>query len=151
MVQRAVSGRRPNWRVRPPCFPPPGAVPTNPGTCDCLSLSFVVPGPPVPKGRPRFGNGVVRTPAKTKAYEKTVATYALQARCRVAGWPLDKRYSVNVVFVRIDGRADVDNVVKASIDACNHVLWVDDRQVWRLSAERREDGPDRLEVTVEVI
>ena len=43
-------------------------------------LNFVVPGKPVPKGRPRLGKGHVYTPKKTKDYEKKVAMVALQAR-----------------------------------------------------------------------
>ena len=39
---------------------------------------FTVPGPPVPKGRPRLGKGGhVFTPDQTRAYERKVALLAL--------------------------------------------------------------------------
>lgn len=44
---------------------------------------------------------------------------------------------------------DLDNALKVTIDALKGIAYVDDAQVWRLSAERMEpDGEARLEVIV---
>ena len=48
-------------------------------------LTFVVPGVPTPKGRPRMTRrGKVYTPAKTVAYERTVSIFAQVAASRMA-------------------------------------------------------------------
>ncbi|HSM93446.1 MAG TPA: RusA family crossover junction endodeoxyribonuclease [Anaeromyxobacteraceae bacterium] len=115
-------------------------------------LVVVVPGKPVPKGRPRLGSGHAYTPAETRAYESTVAFYALQARQRVASWPLDARYRVDLV-VRRKGRYDLDNIAKAALDSCNRLLWKDDAQVddLRIRRERPGDRAEALTMTVEVL
>jgi len=44
---------------------------------------------------------------------------------------------------------DLDNALKVTIDALKGIAYVDDAQVWRLSAERMEpDGEARIEVSV---
>lgn len=47
---------------------------------------------------------------------------------------------------------DLDNALKVTIDALKGIAYEDDRQVWKLSAERMEpDGQARAVVTVEPI
>jgi len=47
---------------------------------------------------------------------------------------------------------DLDNALKVTIDALKGIAYVDDAQVWRLSAERMEpDGEARIEVSVRPI
>lgn len=113
------------------------------------ALSFIVPGQPVPKARPRVTSRGVWTPARTKAYEAFVRGFALQARQRIkaAGivWTLSARYSVEIDLYGADAQADVDNVAKSILDACGTkrkpLLWHDDAQVDRLVVERHhEDG-----------
>ena len=120
-----------------------------------VRLVFVVPGAPVPKGRPRVvrNGGKVRgvTPARTRAYESTVGVYALQARQLHPGpgpWPLDAHYSVTAEIA--GGRGDIDNIAKSLLDGCNGVLWSDDARVRRLLVERVA-GPPGARVRVEVL
>lgn len=44
---------------------------------------------------------------------------------------------------------DIDNTIKVTVDSLNGVVFVDDRQVWRITAERMEpDGDARAVVTI---
>lgn len=120
------------------------------------SLAFTVPGAPVPKARPRvFGSRTITDP-RTVAYEALVRVHALKARqqARRAGiaWPLDADYEMTLTCVMpTRRRADVDNLAKAALDACNGVLYDDDSQVSRLEVERllASDEP-RLVMQIEV-
>lgn len=127
-------------------------------------ISFVVPGPPVPKARARVvrnqsvipGTRKTRsyTPTKSADYEKHVGMLALAARTRVAKWPgLDRevRIGLSVRVYRSREQGDLDNFIKSAKDALNGVLWADDWQVRRLgecSIEEVEKGRERLEVDV---
>lgn len=121
-------------------------------------IVFVVPGPPVAKGRPRFGRSrsgapVTYTDAKTAAWEDTVAWYARGA-AQGQRWESEP-IVVDVVAVLArpkrllrrgdpDGeiaapvKPDVDNLVKAVLDGLNRSgVWGDDGQVVRLVASKR--------------
>lgn len=121
-------------------------------------MTFTVPGPPVPKGRPRVvrraGKTRTFTPKRTVAYETRVRLCALQAALRTE-WPLRQRASY-AVALRVFGaraNADTDNLAKALLDGMEDVCFANDRQVTRLSVERcpvDADGP-RVECVVEVL
>jgi len=122
-------------------------------------LSFIVHGPPVPKARARVatnGDGKTHafTPAKTKAYEAHVKTIAMATRTHHRHWPhLDRsvRFGLSVRVYRSAERGDLDNFIKAALDSCNGVLWVDDSQVRRFgecSVDECEKGKERIEVEV---
>ena len=119
------------------------------------ALRFIVPGPPIPKARARVvasagGKAHAFTPAATARYEKTVATYALRARLAHAGpWPLDARYRVELWSYR-RREADLDNIIKSALDACNGVLWTDDAQVDEIHARRRADDGACEQLIVDV-
>ncbi len=115
-----------------------------------MILRFEVPGPPVPKGRPRFGKGHAYTPKRTRAYELSVAWHATAARGSINRWPIDARYRV---VIEAATPHDLDNVAKAILDACNGLLWNDDRQVDDLRVVRvvADVGAPGARVTVEVL
>lgn len=117
-------------------------------------VTFMVPGKPVGKGRPRAarrGKGItLYTPEKTATYESTIALFASQA---MAGRPLilgpvsvlmkidlaiPASWSGRKKDHALDGivmpttKPDMDNVVKAIFDAINGVVWGDDTQVVNL-------------------
>lgn len=122
-------------------------------------LSITVPIAPVAKGRPRFrafgGRVHTFTPAKTSAYEKQIADYYLQSSM---GFKFDRDQAlyVSIIFgmpvpkstpkwkqvemfkgaIRHTKKPDVDNLVKAVLDALNGVAWEDDSQIVRLSASK---------------
>ena len=62
--------------------------------------------------------------------------------------PLTKRVAVKVTLCVRCRRGDVDNRLKAILDAFNGLVWVDDRQVDFLAIERRIEGSERTIVEV---
>lgn len=133
------------------------------------AIYFVVPGQPYGKGRPRASSrgGFVRmyTPSATLAYEAEIARLAEIARgdwpvmetpmsLRViahhgipCSWPKKKQQAALAGDV-IPGKPDLDNVAKAILDALNGVIYVDDKQVIKLVAEKRYSFDPRVEVYV---
>jgi crossover junction endodeoxyribonuclease RusA len=96
-------------------------------------VSFVIPGRPVPKQRPRVGKGgKIYTPKKSRDYEETVGW----AGKRVFKNPYDGPVSLQVKVYLADSRSrgDLDNYVKSIQDGLNKIAWRDDRQVTRLKA-----------------
>ncbi len=142
------------------------------------SVSFVVPGEPVPKGRPvasvrrRGTKNIVtmRTPDKTTDYEATLRLVAQAAR--PGNWPMRCKFRVTVHVYRTIERGDWDNYGKI-LDGLNPrrektkgkghakrcvrpavpgVLWSDDGRVLRGEVEIHEvDSNPRLEVTVTAV
>jgi Holliday junction resolvase RusA-like endonuclease len=119
---------------------------------------FTVEGIPQGKGRPRFR----RTPnfvqtytdAKTKTYEQKIRDSSTRAMGSAS--PLESPVSVDL-YIRIkcptsfskrrqnecfEGRErptkkpDIDNIIKAYLDAMNGVVYLDDTQVVRVSAKK---------------
>lgn len=127
-------------------------------------LSFVVPGPPVPKARARVVRNKDRvtgatktrsfTPDKSASYEQHVGILALAARTKAKQWlGLDRcvRIGLSVRVYRSREQGDLDNFIKSAKDALNGVLWADDWQVRRFGecfVEEVEKGRERLEVDV---
>ena len=119
---------------------------------------FTVEGIPQGKGRPRFR----RTPnfvqtytdAKTKTYEQKIRDSS--SRAMGSSSPLEGPVSVDL-YIRVkcptsfskrrqnecfEGRErptkkpDIDNILKAYLDAMNQVVYIDDYQVVRVSAKK---------------
>ncbi len=112
-------------------------------------MTFYVPGPPVPKPRPRKGkyNNVYQPDT---GYEDTVAWEALLAR-RVP-FNADFRGKVKVTMaLRVKGRGDADNYAKAILDSCNKILWRDDSQVVEQHVTLERARPYGATVTVEAL
>jgi len=98
-------------------------------------VRFTVEGQPTPKGRPRVGKGGhAYTPHKTRMYETSVKWAARQAMGprdpMVGDVALELR-----VYCRDGRRGDLDNYVKALADGMNGIVYDDDRQVVRYTAE----------------
>ena len=137
------------------------------------AITFIVPGAPQGKGRPRVGSigGHARmfTPAKTVAYEGLIAHAAQQAMagralldepvsCRVlivapvpASWSKRKQADALAGAVFPTTKPDADNVVKAIFDGLNGVLWRDDVLVVDLAVRKRYGATPRVEVAVEPV
>lgn len=145
----------------------------NPSLAAELSgeIAFTVPGAPVCKGRPRFvrrDNFVAAyTPEKTASYENLVKLYASQAmqgRGVIQGpvsvsiglfvtppqsWSQRKRNSALNGGIFPTSKPDLDNSAKLALDACNEIVWRDDKQVVDLNIAKRYAETARVEVTVE--
>ena len=129
-------------------------------------LTFVVPGQPVAKGRPRTtsigGHARMFTPARTRTYEALVQHHATVARedaswlMEDAGHPFPWSGPLRVELVAVfrrpghlfrkadpdgrfprDRRPDLDNVVKAILDGMDKAgVWGDDAQVCEIDARK---------------
>lgn len=106
---------------------------------------------PVGKQRPRLGkNCNTYTPKKSKRFETVIGAHARRERPRV--WSMDERYRVSVEATYSDGRvSDIDNILKAVLDALNGIAYSDDRLVDELYIRREVADEDRVAVVVEVI
>jgi len=105
--------------------------------------AVVIPGRPVPKGRPRIGtSGTVYTPKPTRDYEQAVAWAVRASRGRVEG---DCE-----VFITIRGktqRGDIDNIAKALLDGLEKGGGItNDRQVVRLDVRWVQGEPEQAEL-----
>ena len=59
---------------------------------------------------------------------------------------------LTMAFYGCSGRPDLDNLVKLWLDAANHILWNDDRQIVQIDAKKiRHDDKPRTEVTIEML
>ena len=134
------------------------------------SVYFVVTGKPVGKGRPRASTrgGFVRmyTDAKTLGYEAAIADEAARAMSGAEPfetpmqmqvscyYPIPKSWPKKIKQEAIDEevfpkvKPDLDNVVKAILDALNGVVYRDDAQVVNLVATKRYATEPRVEVYV---
>lgn len=113
------------------------------------SVSFVVPGDPVAKGRPRFGRGRTYTPARTVKAENDFGWVAKTVFPRPLVGPLELRIVFYTATLR---HSDTDNLVKLASDAMNKIAYLDDSQLWRIDATRFLDRVNpRTEVTLTAI
>lgn len=135
-----------------------------------MPVSFVIPGVPVGKGRPKFARRgkfvATYTPEKTASYENLVKLAAAQAmRGRT---PIDGPVAVSIgLFVAppsswskkkqqsaLDGalfpttKPDIDNCIKGIFDAINEIVWRDDKQAVELSVRKRYSSEARAVVEV---
>lgn len=135
------------------------------------AVYFVVYGNPVGKGRPRATSrgGFVRmyTDAKTLGFEAAVAC---EAKLAMGAWPepfdtpmqltlsayypIPKSWAKRKQAMAIAGemhpqvKPDLDNVLKAVLDALNGVVYVDDAQVINFVSSKRYSTDPRIEVYV---
>ncbi len=123
------------------------------------TIEFIVLGEPQGKQRPKFariGKYVsVRTPEKTKAYEKTIQA-AFWEQCRNIKFSEGSQLELKVLAffkipkstskkkqaamlskeIRPTKKPDIDNVLKAVADALNGVCYKDDSCLVKMSGEK---------------
>lgn len=114
-------------------------------------LQFVLEGDPIPKGRPRHGNGRTFTPQRTLDAEQAVRDVVVPL--------IDKAFDVPVrvtmhFYCATRRRTDLDNLMKLVLDALNKVAFTDDHLVHVLHGRlhRKAIGePPRTVVRVEAL
>lgn len=113
-----------------------------------MMVTFVVQGPPVPKGRPRVTRNGTFTPQDTLDYEQKVGwSYRAQA----GGPPGVDGESRFGLMMNINGSlADVDNVVKSVMDGLQRVVYENDSQVDQLTVNRVRAARGDRGVTVTI-
>lgn len=137
-------------------------------------LAFTVPGEARGKGRPRFarrGKYVkTYTDEKTVSFENLVAFTAQQAmresdRVALIDGPVRVRMDIYVGIPRSwskrkqaaaecghelpTSKPDIDNVVKACMDALNGIVWRDDSQVCTVTVAKRYSSVPRTVIVIE--
>ena len=134
-----------------------------------MTITFVVPGKPEGKQRPKgTKTGRHYTPKKTVDYEKKIrACYSIQGGKRFEGavfvgvtayMPIPKnttkkeRALIEAGELLPTKKPDVDNVLKVVLDALNGIAYDDDKQVTRsLSRKRYAYGDHKTECIVVTI
>ena len=119
------------------------------------SIRFFVPGKPRGKGRPRFSGGRAYTDEQTRDYERLIGL-AFRGSARGFRFPDDQFVSVAITqqmpipqsaskakraemvagHLRPSAKPDVDNVIKAVLDALNGVAYKDDARVVDVHARK---------------
>ena len=126
-------------------------------------MEIVIYGEPVPQGRPKFasygGHVHAYDPQKSKNYKQLVRFWVTQHLKKIDGfkpyenalcvdltfylgiptsWSKQKRIQASQGVIRpIVRNGDIDNMVKAILDANNGLLWVDDCIITDISARKR--------------
>ncbi len=135
------------------------------------SVTIVVCGRPVPKGRPRIGsvNGraMAFTPAATRKYEahaRLAAQEAMSGRTLLEGpvrvsiaaylpipssWSGKRQRMAEAGLIKPTKRPDCDNYLKAALDSCNGIVFRDDAQVIDARVVKAYARKPRLEIRVE--
>lgn len=133
-------------------------------------VSFVVPGEPVGKGRPRVstigGHARMFTPKKTANYEGLIAMAAQQAMAGrelingpvmvelqilvsvAASWSKKKTAAALSGQVMPTKKPDIDNVLKAICDGINGIVFKDDVQVVDVHSRKRFSDTPGVSVRV---
>ena len=128
-------------------------------------VNFIIPGKPIGKGRPRFAkSGHCWTPSKTVMYEQGIKqAYWMKYGARM--YAADKALAVEIVLyytrpksmtkknqllaqqglLRPIVKPDVDNVIKAILDALNGMAFEDDRQIVQVTCEKWYDTTEENE------
>jgi Holliday junction resolvase RusA-like endonuclease len=129
-------------------------------------ITFTIAGEPVAKRRPRLTKrGFVYTPAATRKYgtpARLAAQLAMAGRPPIewtvqieltvelpmpASWSRRKTAEAITGHVRPTSRPDIDNYVKAALDAINSIVVVDDSQVVEFHAIKKFGVAPKLTAT----
>ena len=115
-------------------------------------ITVIYDGTPQAKGRARFGRGHAYTPQATVDYQHDLgwcAKAGMGGRKPITGpvkitalfelpvpasWSKARRAAAIAHNIRPTGKPDLDNYMKAALDAINGIVVVDDAQVVEISA-----------------
>lgn len=129
-------------------------------------MKIIIPGTPVAKGRPRVSRWGTYTPEKTVNYENLVKLSYMQ---QVNKDPLDGALEAEMTFyfpipksytkkkkeliksgkLKFLKKPDIDNCIKAILDALNGVAFCDDNQVFKVTARKEYSDNPRAEVFIQ--
>lgn len=106
-------------------------------------LEFKVSMVPIPKGRPRFGNGRTYTPQETVMFESAFKALSRKykplepLKCPIAltlEFHFQRPKTSKRQFHTV--KPDNDNLIKSVTDSMNEIFWIDDAQVVRVIATK---------------
>lgn len=134
-----------------------------------MIYEFEVPGKIVGKGRPRINTntGITYTPTTTKDYETLIQQYFLIKYPRYI--PIKDRVKVEIVAymgipkstpkkdiekmlnntISPTKKPDIDNIVKAILDALNKFAYYDDNLVCKIDVEKKYNATEKIYIKVE--
>jgi Holliday junction resolvase RusA-like endonuclease len=134
---------------------------------DASPITVIIGGEPTAKGRPRMTRrGIAYTPAKTRKYEahgRLAAQQAMgdrppiEAPVRIellvelpvpASWSRRKAADAITGHIRPTSRPDVDNFLKAILDAINSIVVCDDAQVVEVYAKKKFSVAPKMIATI---
>jgi crossover junction endodeoxyribonuclease RusA len=108
-------------------------------------VTIIIPGQPVPKGRPRVYRGKGVTPKKTREAENIISGTALR-ECNKLHWgSTTAPVAAKIYFYLSKARGrvpDLDNLVKLVLDGCQGIVFKDDSQIHHMLATRYRDCPE---------
>ena len=107
-------------------------------------LIFEIPLDPVPLARPRFSHGRAYLPARSRSYRAAVQDVVNQLMKSRKLEPFTGELICRLKFFRkfkpsARNFGDIDNHVKAILDALQGLLFVDDRQIVSVVAQKLKD------------
>lgn len=136
-------------------------------------IKIIIPGCPIAKARARTFTRRGRTMTyDTQHAEKTITALQIKSQCVVKGYcfELDDTFTVDLTlymplplslpkskanailwgFESHYGKQDIDNLVKFYLDCANGILYPDDHQITKITAEIKYSMEPRTEMTVNV-
>jgi Holliday junction resolvase RusA-like endonuclease len=113
--------------------------------------SFIVPGRPQAKQRPRLYRGTAYTPEATKQYELKMRNAYIDKYEDYEPFTGELYVEIRVYFNK-KNHGDLDNYVK-TIDGLNKVAWIDDKQIREIHAYLIVDKQEmeRMEISISPI
>ena len=127
-------------------------------------VTFEVPGNPVPQSRPRFTRGHAYEDGKVREYKDRVARIArlvmdgrepmegaVMCKCKFLFEPpksMSKKKAKEIIGKGYTAKKDVDNLLKAVMDAISGIVYEDDKQIVSVRGEKRYGYPARVEVEI---
>lgn len=119
-----------------------------------MNVTLVIPIEPRPAERPRLSR--FRT-FNTKSYSSYLSALRWKMKQMSIGMnPIGDAISISIKFMvtkpkkpthHYPSKCDLSNLIKAVEDAGNGILWVDDRQITKISATK-EYGDPRIELSI---
>lgn len=107
-------------------------------------ISFSLPCDPIPLARPRFTHGRAYLPKRSRDYRELLQAAAKETMQNLGIAPLTGELSCEFEFYRKFKTAcrnfgDLDNHIKASLDALQGIIFADDAQVVKVIASKHTD------------
>ena len=107
-------------------------------------MRFEIPLDPVPLARPKFSHGRAYLPTRSRDYRARVQDVVKELMKRRKLFPFQGELICRLKFFRkfnpsARNFGDIDNHVKAILDALQGLLFVDDRQIVSIAAQKLKD------------
>ena len=114
-----------------------------------MGIKLTVPGRCVPAVRMTQRSKYTKQAKRYLYYKQSVAIFA---RHKYKGEPINDKLAVNLkVYLSGGNQGDIDNYFKSVTDACNKIIYKDDRQIVKAEMQKIECEKKDERVEVEFI